>query len=85
MWDTEAGTQGNRPVRKWRFGSGGAAEAMWSWQEGTADLGTESGQVGCWDLRTGNGKQILVPAGSNREYISRTNADCSDNANSYGK
>ena len=85
MWEIEPGTQGSGPVRKWRFGSGGAAEAVWSWPEGIADLGLQTGQVGCWDLRTGKGKQILTPAGSNRECASRIGPHCSDDANSYGK
>jgi hypothetical protein len=67
MWGVEAGS---KPERKWKAGSLGAAEASWSWPDGIADLGLRSQEVGCWDLRVGIdalGKQILVPAGSERE------------------
>ncbi|WVW81387.1 hypothetical protein I302_103379 [Kwoniella bestiolae CBS 10118] len=61
--------KGKRPMRNWKFGSGGAAESQWSWENGeVADLGLGEGEIGCWDLRggwgeEGMGRQVLVPRG----------------------
>lgn len=68
VWNTET-PPATAAVRTWRFGSGGASEAGWSWPNGVADLGLRSGEVGCWDLRTGNAKRLLSPKGSERAWI----------------
>ncbi|KAK8844683.1 hypothetical protein IAR55_006532 [Kwoniella newhampshirensis] len=61
------GSDGTRPIRSWRMGSGGAAESQWVWEDGrVGDLGLGDGEVGSWDLRAGwgsMGRQLLVPKG----------------------
>lgn len=59
-------------MRKWKLGSGGAAESQWSWgDEGVLDLGLAENEFGCWDLRAGFGqgnlgRQLLTPKGDKR-------------------
>jgi hypothetical protein len=64
------------PTRTWRFGSGGAAESVWSWKGAPENLSSED-EYGCWDLRAGfgsqgMGKHILIPKGKSREFMSRS-------------
>lgn len=59
------------PTRTFKLGSGGAAEATWTWND-YRDLGLADGEIGCWDLRAGFGpdalgRQVLVPKGRSRE------------------
>lgn len=55
-------------VRRWKFGSGGAAEATW---KNIPPLAVGPAEVGCWDLRAaGMGAQILVPKGCSRKLLS---------------
>ena len=57
------------PSRSFKFGSGGSAEATWTWPEGVVPV-----ENGCWDLRAGwgaqsLGRQVLVSKGDKREYF----------------
>jgi hypothetical protein len=62
------------PSYMWRFGSGGAAERLWTWDNGAiAPLGISENEVACWDLRAGwgaygMGRKVFVPRGEKREY-----------------
>lgn len=61
-----------QPLESWRFGSGGAAERVWTWENGVAPLGISDAEVGCWDLRAGwgaagMGRRVFVPKGQKRE------------------
>ncbi|GHJ85105.1 hypothetical protein NliqN6_1507 [Naganishia liquefaciens] len=57
--------------RWWKFGSGGAAEPQWEFQEEAwkeIQRGLREGEVGCWDLRggwgqEGMGRRLLVKKG----------------------
>lgn len=51
------------PMANWRMGSGGAAERLWTWPNGRAEIDG----VGTWDLRAGLGKQLLLPKGKRPE------------------
>lgn len=69
VWGTEHGQPS--PARTFKLGSGGAAEATWTWQD-YRSLGLAEGEIGCWDLRAGFGsdalgRQVLVPKGRSRE------------------
>lgn len=69
-WGTPDATP--EPGHIWRFGSGGAAERLWAWENGRAPLGLAEAEVGCWDLRAGwgpngMGRQLFVPKGQRRE------------------
>lgn len=63
------------PKRSFKAGSGGAAEATWTWVE-YRELGLAEGEAGCWDLRAGFGpealgRHVLVPKGHTRECAGR--------------
>jgi folate-binding protein YgfZ len=67
VWSAWGAEASPAPSSSWRFGSGGAAERIWSWGE-MAPLGLGDGEVGCWDLRAGfgpagMGRQLFVPKG----------------------
>lgn len=57
--------------RWWKFGSGGAAEPQWEFQDDAwkeIQRGLREGEVGCWDLRggwgqMGMGRRLLVKKG----------------------
>jgi hypothetical protein len=58
--------------RTWKFGSGGSAEPHWDTRGRKVDVA--EGEVGCWDLRAGAGKdglgkRILVAKGQKRELF----------------
>lgn len=60
------------PNQVWRFGNGGAAERIWSWDGERTSLGVAESEVATWDLRagwgpSGMGKVVLVPKGQRRE------------------
>ncbi|ORX34961.1 putative transferase CAF17, mitochondrial [Kockovaella imperatae] len=63
-----SGDSSREPVRSWKFGSGGAAEASWNWPHGLPVMGLDDAESGCWDLRAGfhggMGRHIVVPKGS---------------------
>lgn len=76
-WGSEASPA---PQDVWRFGNGGAAERLWSWDEGRTSLGLKEGEVGTWDLRAGwgaggMGKLVFIPKGQSRECILREFTD----------
>lgn len=69
-WGSEVDS--SPPTSTWRFGSGGAAERLWTWEGKRAALGLAESEVGCWDLRAGwgeggMGRQVFVPKGQRRE------------------
>jgi hypothetical protein len=75
-WGHDEGVaSGPAPSATWRFGSGGAAERLWSWEGGAggvAPLGVSATEAGCWDLRAGwgaegMGRKLFVPKGEKRE------------------
>ncbi|WRT63322.1 uncharacterized protein IL334_000227 [Kwoniella shivajii] len=61
--------KGKQPDRIWKFGSGGASESQYHWENNEPrDLELSEKEIGCWDLRAGwginsLGRQILVPKG----------------------
>lgn len=64
---------GSLAQRKFVFGSGGAAEAQWSWPDGVRPLDIAEGELGCWDLRadfSSMRRQLLVPSGSRPSLLS---------------
>lgn len=62
-------------ARWWKFGSGGAAEPQWEFQDEAwkeVQRGLREGEVGCWDLRggwgqEGMGRRLLVKKGESRK------------------
>lgn len=64
------------PTKRWKMGSGGAAEVTWDMgEESVGHLGLENEQVGSWDLRAGwgqgsMGKRLLVRKGDRRKFFS---------------
>ncbi|EIW73166.1 mitochondrial protein [Tremella mesenterica] len=72
-WGSKEDMEGHKPLERWKFGSGGAAERGWIWEGGVKDLGLKEGEVGCWDLRAGwgsMGKRVLIPKGDKPSLIS---------------
>ena len=72
--------QAGLPVRSWRFGSGGAAEAVWEWPSGIPELELGDGQNGCWDLRAGIeniGVHLIATKGTLRGSHSQDRTHCS--------
>lgn len=65
-WGVWGSNPDPKPERAWKLGSLGAAEASWSWPNGTAKIAG----IGCWDLRVGRGQQLLLPPGQDREFAS---------------
>jgi len=74
-WGHDEGVYGSPklvPSATWRYGSGGAAERLWTWDDGLAPLGVGEKEVACWDLRAGwgaygMGRKVFVPKGQKRE------------------
>lgn len=70
------GTEGQQAAlqRSWKFGSGGAAEAVWEQdQVKSTDVGLEEGEHGCFDLRAGSsqdglGRRLIVKRDEQREW-----------------
>ncbi|CAK9779781.1 Aminomethyltransferase folate-binding domain-containing protein [Cutaneotrichosporon oleaginosum] len=74
------------PTSTWRFGSGGAAERIWSWEGEMAPLGLADAEVGCWDLRAGfgpagMGRQVFVPKGGKPSLLSSHDLASTDEYN----
>lgn len=63
VWAAWGKGGGPDPLRTFRLGSGGAAEAQWSWPDGMKALNLSEKELGCWDLRAAGDitKQVLVP------------------------
>lgn len=73
MWSAWGLPASPDPKHQWRFGSGGAAERLWSWDGDRAPLNLSEGEAGTWDLRAGfgpeaMGKMVFAPKGKKREY-----------------
>lgn len=68
QWDVWAAWgEAAKATRKWKLGSGGAAEATW---EHVSPLAVGDTEIGCWDLRAaGMGAQILAPKGCSRTFL----------------
>jgi hypothetical protein len=77
VWGTPA-NEAQSATRWWKFGSGGAAEPQWEFQDEAwkeVQRGLREGEVGCWDLRggwgqEGMGRRLLVKKGETRESAS---------------
>lgn len=79
-WGLDASPE---PKYQWRFGSGGAAERLWTWDGERASLGLAEGEAGTWDLRAGFGPEgmgriVFAPKGKRREYEQRVTVLLSD-------
>ncbi|BEJ13415.1 hypothetical protein CspHIS471_0305890 [Cutaneotrichosporon sp. HIS471] len=82
-WGSEASPD---PTGAWRFGNGGAAERVWSWEGEIAPLDLAEGELGCWDLRVGfgpggMGRQIFVPKGAKPSVLTSHDVASTDEYN----
>lgn len=82
VWGTPA-NETQSATRWWKFGSGGAAEPQWEFQDEAwkeVQRGLREGEVGCWDFRggwgqEGMGRRLLVKKGERRESASLRYSD----------